>query len=258
MLSMLRRSLPAVAVVALTSGVAGCGAAGTSATGTSATDRQADVLADAIAYPRQHDAVGFARAALATTLGRSGTLAILEASDLDPGSATDPAALLVIRIHVPAHVSEGFGDESTAPFDACYRIQYELPSSALAGDPERLDCPAGAVPVTPAPPPPAPDLPPHASVLLARVLRSLPPSPTEAAAEAALRSVFSPEVRVDALVQHGQVAVAAGVGSAEQIRCRVAVRIRDRVHRVLPQPESLLPGEVGCSAALAFLGPTWR
>jgi hypothetical protein len=147
MLRARRSSLCAVAAVLLASAVAGCGSAGTRD-----TDRQAGVLAEAISYPRQHDAAGFARAALATSLGRSGHLAILEASDLHQDSYADPGARLVIRIHVPAHEASGFGDESSRAIDACYRVEYLLPSSALAGDPRRLDCPADAVPITPPPP----------------------------------------------------------------------------------------------------------
>jgi len=46
------------------------------------TDRQARTLAEAISYPRQADATGYTRALLATTLGRSGGVQVLEATDL--------------------------------------------------------------------------------------------------------------------------------------------------------------------------------
>ena len=222
--------------------------------GDAATDREAGTLALAIAYPRQVDAEGFARAALDTRLGRSGRLAILEASDLDARSDADPSARLVIRIHVPAHHSTSFGGgASTAAFDACYRMEYTLPSSALVGDPERIGCPHDAVPITPAPPPAPPHLPANTSAVLVRVLRRLPPDPTRAGTVAALRSALLSDVEVDVLVESERIAVAAGVGSAGQLECRVAVRAGDRVRAVAPRAESLLPGEIGCRAEVAFL-----
>jgi hypothetical protein len=81
------RSRPAVltlaGVLALAAVVAGCSRPPRSAE----TDRIATVVADAISYPRQSSAAGFARAALATRAGRSGRLRLVAMEELP---ADDP------------------------------------------------------------------------------------------------------------------------------------------------------------------------
>ena len=89
------RSRPAVltlaGVLALAAVVAGCSRPPRSAE----TDRIATVVADAISYPRQSSAAGFARAALATRAGQDGRLRVVATEELpadDPRDPQDPLA----------------------------------------------------------------------------------------------------------------------------------------------------------------------
>lgn len=52
---------------------------------------------------------------------------------------------LLVRIHVPAHVSSGFSDRDRAAYDACYVLEFDEPSSALHSDPSRVRCPNHAL-----------------------------------------------------------------------------------------------------------------
>lgn len=112
--------------------------------GTAETDRQAQTLADAISWPRQHSAAGFARAALATTLGRSTAFAVLEMKDLHAPTLTDPLAHLVIRLHYPPTDGK-FG--RTDEVLACYRMHFNY--HGIIGAPESIKCPENALPITP-------------------------------------------------------------------------------------------------------------
>lgn len=112
--------------------------------GTAETDRQAQTLADAISWPRQHSAAGFARAALATNLGRTPAFAVLEMKDLPAPTPADPLARLVIRIHHPA-TDEKYG--RTEEVLACYSMDFNY--HGIIGAPESIECPENALPVTP-------------------------------------------------------------------------------------------------------------
>src|SRR6185295_13667428 len=139
------------------------------AEGDAETDRQSHTLADAISYPHQADAAGFARAALATRLGQSPTFSLLEITDLPHKDRKDAYARLVWRIRGNA--------------DACYRVEFNYyePSSG----PSRITCPDHAVAITP---PPLPDrhIPPEFTPALESVLRNLGPTPLRQDVEAAL------------------------------------------------------------------------
>ena len=170
--------------------ITACAALPTAA-GTAETDRQSQTLADAISYPRQEDAAGFARAALATTLGKTPSFSVLEATDLPHSATTDPMARLVWRIHyftTPA----GPGDDPE-PADACYRVEFTYygPSSG----PSRIDCPARAVPITP-PPLPKRNIPDDYEPALKSVLGKLPAHPSEEQVKAALAAGL-PKPKVD-------------------------------------------------------------
>ncbi|WP_166659456.1 hypothetical protein [Labedaea rhizosphaerae] len=179
-----------VAVVCAVLLTASCGAVSTA--GNQETDRQSQTLADAISYPRQENAAAFARAALATTLGKTPSFSVLEATDLPHTSLSEPMARLVWRIHHDATHS-GYGDEPE--LDACYRVEFDYygPSSG----PTRVTCPAGATPITP-PPLPGRDIPSTYAPALKSVLGKLPDRPTEADVRAALtaglpKPVVNPE-----------------------------------------------------------------
>lgn len=79
-------SLPLSAVLLL----AGCGSAGLVAPGNDETDRVARVVSDAIAWPRQESAMGYARAAADTTAGQDGRLTVVEVTELEADKLTEP------------------------------------------------------------------------------------------------------------------------------------------------------------------------
>lgn len=159
-----------------------------SATGDAETDRQSTTLADAISYPRQPDAAGLARAALATTLGRSDSFSVLEARDLAHSAADDPFAHLVWRIHRAA----GTGWDTTPAFDACYAVEFNYYGPTAV---DRTTCPANAAPITPAPLPRR-DIPPDYAPALEVLLGKLPTTPSDADVRTALATGL-PAPRVD-------------------------------------------------------------
>jgi hypothetical protein len=156
--------------------------------GDAETDRQSNTLADAISYPRQPDAAGFARAALATSLGRSDSFSVLEARDLDHSAAEDPFAHLVWRIHR----AEGTGWGTTPAFDACYAVEFNYYGTTSL---DRTRCPANAVAITP-PPLPRRDIPSDFVPALETLLGKLPATPSDADVRDALATGL-PAPRVD-------------------------------------------------------------
>jgi hypothetical protein len=156
--------------------------------GDAETDRQSTTLSDAISYPRQSDAAGFARAALATSLGRSDSFSVLEARDLDHSAAEDPFAHLVWRIHRAA----GTGWDTTPAFDACYAVEFNYYGTTSL---DRTTCPANAVAITPAPLPRR-DIPSDFVPALETLLGKLPATPSDADVRAALATGL-PAPRVD-------------------------------------------------------------
>ncbi|ONI87793.1 hypothetical protein ALI22I_20845 [Saccharothrix sp. ALI-22-I] len=151
-----------------------------SATGDAETDRQSATLADAIGYPPQSDAIGFARAALDTPLGKTGTFSVLQAEDLEHEDPDDPMARLVWRIHRDAYDS---GWKSTPAFDACYSVDFNY--YGAVSKPSPMTCPDNATPITP-PPLPKRNIPPDFSPALEATLGTLPETPGEAEVRAAL------------------------------------------------------------------------
>ena len=224
----------------------------TAPSGKAETDREAAVIGQAIAYPRQADAASFARRALAIWKG-AGQLTVLEATDLHPADTTQPAARVVVRIHFPAVVSqEAFGDSRPA-LDACYRLEYAEPSSSLTGEPQRVNCPAGAVAAVLPPAAPVEHLPTDAAARLQRVLEALPDSVTSASVTEALRAAFPAYVVVDGEVEGHRMAGAVSVPHPDGPDCEIAVRDGARVEPVRPSdPIVLMSGESGCVADLGL------
>jgi hypothetical protein len=216
-------------------------------------DRQAGIIATAMSYPRQADANGLARAALALWRGQPNELSILEAMDLHPSSNTEPAARVVIRIHVAAHTSTGFGDASSPAHDDCYRLDFLMPSSSEVGGPVRIDCPPGAPALDIPPAPPEPHLPTDAQARMAKILHGLPLHPSTSQVIASLRIAFpSHAVEVSAEVIGDRVAVAAGITHLSDVECVVALRTGARGEAIYPDPRTLMPGEDGCRADVAI------
>jgi hypothetical protein len=176
MVSLPRVVTTACAALLLTS----CGIFGDSTEGDEETDRQSATLAEAISYPRQENAVGFARAALGTQLGKDSHFSVLVADDLKHKDLQDPMARLVWRIHRDAFDS---GWKKTPAFDACYLVEFNY-YEAITG-PSRTTCPEGATAITP-PPLPKRTIPQDFAPALETTLGALPATPGEPEVLAAL------------------------------------------------------------------------
>lgn len=152
---MTRRAPTAALLAGLALTLGGC----SNPIGDDETDRVIDVVSDAIVYPRQEDAAGLARAALATGAAHRGILQVLEYTDL-PHEDTDylePRSRLLVRVR---HEGSNQGFSETKTVVACYSITFNW-YMAVDG-PERIDCPRDARPVTPPPAPPGPTFNPEA------------------------------------------------------------------------------------------------
>jgi hypothetical protein len=106
-------------------------------------DRRVEAMAVDIGWPRQYSAEGFARAALATPMGKGSGFTVLEVTDLDAAALDDPIAHLVIRVH-----SDGgqtmWGE--IEPLTVCYALDFNR--YGIIDHPSQVGCPEGARPIT--------------------------------------------------------------------------------------------------------------
>ena len=130
---------------------AGC--SGALAPGNAETDRIAKVVSDAISYPRQDSAAGYARAALATRAGQDGRLRVVAIEELKADELGDPLGRLVFLIHLEG--SEA-GWTRSPPVTACYKAEFSF--YGVVGGPRRMICPRDASPITPPPTQPTPEI----------------------------------------------------------------------------------------------------
>jgi hypothetical protein len=248
-----------VAVGAVVGGLlASCGTF-TEAAGTRETDRQAKTLADAISYPRQESAAGFARAALATNLGRNPGFSVLEARELEAKELTDPLAHLVIRIHQEA----GSGPYDK-PLTACYSMDFNY--YGIIDEPSRVNCPDDSTPITP-PAVPRKEIPPGYDAALQSILAALPANPSQPEVMEALhKGLPAPPVdpqtqlagaapQVDAAVNGANVGVSARSIEAGHVDCLLGSRVNGEVLVWRPPGVTVQPGETSCDpeSALARL-----
>jgi hypothetical protein len=254
-----RRAGPVLCCGAL---MAGCAA---SPAGTRETDRQAETLAVAISWPRQSSAAGFARAALATTLGRSPHFSVLEVRDRDASKPEDPKAHLVIRIYQPGS-EEGFA--SVDPVTACYSMDFNY--YGIIGEPDRITCPDNAVAITP-PPVPRRDIPAEHDAALQSILAAQPANPTEAEVMSALqRGLPAPPVdpntnlagvppQVAAKVSGGDIGVSLrAVDDSGSVQCLFGSRVKGDVRVWRPPGVLVQPGETSCDPESALAGLATR
>lgn len=254
----LRRLLPCVVVSCL--GLTSCGLV--SGPDYAETDRQSETLAMAIAYPRQPDADGLARAALNTPLGKTPEFSVLEATDLPHTRPDEPMARLVWRIHVDRY-EPGLG--SREAFDVCYRVEFDY--YGATENPVRIDCPSDAVPVAPAPTA-RHDIPQEDRPALEAVLAALPAAPTEADVRAAVveglppspvdddtgLARVPPEVFVEVKGVDVGVALFARTG-VESTDCVLGHRVGGVVAVWPLNWRDLGPHEVPCTTETAFKEP---
>ncbi|MCK2244515.1 MULTISPECIES: hypothetical protein [unclassified Crossiella] len=225
--------------------------------GDTETDRQAGTLATAISYPRQSDAAGFARAALATNLGKSADFAVLVAREVPHGLDTnEQTAHLVIRIHRDAQEPSGILGSRKPALDACYEMNFNY--YGIIGEPDRTACPKVATPYTPPPLPVFWQVPPDADEKLTALLRGLPAAPGQAEVLATVRTEIGlpqPDPadaapRQGALVKvlGADVAVAVWAGRGESMDCIRVVRKAGelRTHGMSWREKRTGEGNPGC------------
>jgi hypothetical protein len=251
------RSRPAVltlaGVLALAAVAAGCSRPPRSAE----TDRIATVVADAISYPRQSSAAGFARAALATRAGQDGRLRVVAIEELpadDPRDPQDPLARLVFLVHL----EESGGAFTTIPaVTTCYEARFN--DYGIMGSPRRIACPPGATPITPPPAEPEPEIaiPDGADELLEKVLTGASRPPDAEAIHAALVEGLGRAGAAGSEPPLPQVAVdGADVGVAlwepDGRGCLLGARVGGQVLVWRPSRVQLQPGELSCDPQTAL------
>ena len=224
-------------------------------------DRVAQTVADAISYPRQTSADGFARAAAATSSARSGRLAVVEVHDLVSRDAEDPFARLVLRIHYSQSHSTGFaffGSSDQPPLDVCYDV--ELGRYGVVGSPSRRDCPLRTTPVVVPPAPPVRKIPVGSDEAVSRVLRRLPADVDgERVRAAVVRSLPAAAPHsLEPEVQASTDGTDVGVSVRGEGDCLLGSRIGGQVLVWRPSWEQVQPGELSCdpTTALGRLGVT--
>lgn len=233
--------------------------------GDAETDRQAETLATAISYPRQPDAAGFARAALATTLGKSGNFAVLLAREVPHGvDVAERTAQLMIRIHQPALEPSGFFGRSRPARDVCYEMNFNY--HGIMGRPARTGCPKDATPYTPPPLPVRWKVPPDAGAKLVALLRGLPSAPVQEEVLAAVREEIGvpqadpadkdPWEGARVVVAGADVGVAVWAGRGESTNCVMAARKAGnvRTYGLSWRENRAGEGGPGCSPETALRG----
>jgi hypothetical protein len=248
------RSRPALltlaGVLALAAVAAGC----SRPPGNGETDRIAKVVADAISYPRQDSAAGFARAALATRAGRSGRLRLVAMEELPADDPQDPLARLVFLVRLEG--SEG-GFVPDPAVTACYEAKFNY--YGIMGSPRRIACPPGATPITPPPAEPKPQIaiPDGADELIEQVLTRASRPPDAEKVHAALVEGLGKAAAAGREPPFPQVVVdGADVGVAlwepEGSACLLGARVGGKVLVWRPSRVQLQPGELSCDPETAL------
>lgn len=236
---------PALALLAALPLLASCGAPDLFLPGNGETDRIAQVVADAVSWPRQDSAVGYARAAADTAAAEDGRLTVIGYDDLAAEQPDEAYAELRLLVHLDG--TTGFG--GSHPVTACYRVGFG--SYGVAGSPDRIRCPEDPAPaaIPPAPPPaPVAEVPTRAPRVVRAELEALSgraadPTAVRAALDAALPTpggALPPEVQVAAEGDD------LGVSVRGEDDCLLGVRLAGEVEVWSPSPVQLQPGELTC------------
>lgn len=234
--------------------VVGCGSTQLLAPGNEETDRIAQVVSDAISYPRQDSGTGYARAAATTTAGQDGRLIVVEVTELTAEELSEPFAELTFLVHVEGSTS---GFTETDPVTACYRAEFGF--YGLVGSPDRTHCPESASPAEiPALPPdqPGAEIPEDADRVLRGELHRSPAAPQVARVEAALAAALA---RDGHNAQPRSVAVAVdgadiGVSVRGDDDCLLGARTAGKVAVWSPSDVQMQPGELSCDPETALAG----
>ena len=234
--------------------VVGCGSTQLVAPGNEETDRVAQVVSDAISFPRQESAMGYARAAAATTAGQDGQLTVVEVTELTAEELSDPFAELTFLVHLEGSTS---GFTETDPVTACYRAEFGF--YGLVGSPDRTHCPENAspaeIPALPADQPGA-EIPEGADRVLRGELHRSPGAPQAARVKAALAAALA---RDGQAAQPPSVTVAVdgadiGVSVRGDDDCLLGARTAGKVTVWSPSDVQMQPGELSCDPETALAG----
>lgn len=218
--------------------------------GNDETDRIAQVVSDAISWPRHDSAIGYARAAADTTAAKDGRLTIVGVEELEAEDVEDPFARLTYRIHLEGSLG---GFIETDPVTACYVAEFDL--YGVAGAPDRIGCPADAEPVAITTPDPTPvaKVPAGFERTVRRALVALPGRPeqrrlTDDLVAALDTDPGSPAPQVDTVVDGTD----AGVAVRGDDDCLLGARVSGKVEVWSPSSVQLQPGELTCDAFTAL------
>ena len=244
-----------VLTVVLTGVLGGCGLS--RHPGSAETDRIARVVAEAIGYPRQEDAIGLARAAATTRAVTSGELRVVEAQDLPGSGADEVMARLVFWIHLERVQAGGVFESDEPAVTACYDVEFT--HFGPVGPPRRRECPARTTAVPLPPPAAVRELSSGSDAALRRVVRGLPDELEAVAAAGAVRralpaaaaGALDPEVTAE--VRGGDV----GVSVRAENGCLLGSRLGGVGGQVLVWRLSRVqrqPGELSCDPATALRG----
>jgi hypothetical protein len=233
--------------------VAGCGSTGSLAPGNDETDRVARVVSDAIAWPRQESAMGYARAAASTTAGQDGRLTVVEVTELEADDLSTPFGELTFLVHLERSTA---GLIETDPVTACYRAQFGFYGVVQA--PSRTRCPDDAaavkIPVVPSSGPRT-EIPDGAERALEVALRRLPPAPRSNELEVDLGqalslSALAQSPALDTAVDGGDI----GVSVRGDDDCLLGARTAGKVKVWHLADVQLQPGELTCDPHTALAG----
>ena len=207
-----------------------------------ATDAQAARLTGYLAgRPYEvHEAVEFARLAD----GWTDTDVLAASGDRQEGSLD-----LLVRMTTSGTYSDGFEPEN-ATDTGCFRITQAEPDDFR--EPGRVDCPVGAIPLTPPPAPAPAAIPAGYEQRLAAALGRLDPAArrSEATVAATARQTLGGHpARVTTATAGDTVGVAVAASRYECVLAAVAPA--GRVPAWRPPRVYLQPGEAGCSAPAA-------
>jgi hypothetical protein len=234
--------------------LAGCVSAGSLAPGNDETDRVARVVSDAIGWPRQDSAMGYARAAADTTAGQDGRLTVVEVTELEADNLSEPFSELTFLVHLEGSTA---GWIETDPVTACYRAEFGF--YGVVGSPRRTHCPEDPAPVDIAALPsdrPRTEIPNSADRVLRAELQRLPTAPQEAQLETDLVAALTVDGHaarppdVDATV-HG---TDIGVSVRGDGECLLGARTAGKVEVWRPSAIQLQPGELTCDPGTALAG----
>jgi hypothetical protein len=233
----------------------GCGSAGGLVPGNDETDRVAQVVSDAVAWRRQESAMGYARAAAATTAGRDGRLTVVEVTELTADEPTQPFAELLFLVHLEGSTDGWFGDVD--PVTACYRTEFGF--YGVVGSQRRTRCPDDPSAVhIPALPPEAPriEIPDDADRVLHTQLRRLAPIPETDRLEADLVAALTEDSGAAGSpdVDASQDGTDIGVSVSGDNGCLLGARTAGKVEVWRPSAVQLQPGELSCDPDTALAG----